>query len=74
MSQTKCHTIKLLHAETDSICRLYQQLDEPIEHIISTCPILAKGQYIKGHDKVCAQVYFNMCKATGVKLDKKTLV
>jgi hypothetical protein len=23
---------------------------------------------------VCAQVYFNMCKATGVKLDKKTLV
>ena len=39
--------------------------------IISTCPILAKEQYIKRHDRVCAQLHFNICKETGVQLDKK---
>jgi hypothetical protein len=49
---------------------LCQQFDETIEHIISACPILAKEQYIKRHDKVCAQLHFNICKETGVKLEK----
>jgi hypothetical protein len=42
-----------------------------IEHIISACPILAKEQYIKRHDRVCAKLHFNICKETGVKLDKR---
>jgi hypothetical protein len=33
--------------------------------------MLAKEQYIKRHDKVCAQTHFNICKETGVQLDKK---
>ena len=33
--------------ETDSKCRLCQQFDETIDHIISACPILAKEQYTK---------------------------
>jgi hypothetical protein len=33
--------------EKDSKCRLCQQFDETIEHIISACPILAKEQDIK---------------------------
>ena len=40
-----------------------------MEHIISTCPILAKEQYIKRHGRVCAEVYFNICKEIAVKLD-----
>jgi glycosylphosphatidylinositol transamidase (GPIT) subunit GPI8 len=60
-----------LNTETDSKCRLCQQFDETIEHIISACPILAEEQYIKRHDRVCAQLHFNICKETGVKLDKK---
>ena len=36
--------------------------------------MLAKEQYIKTHDRVCAQLHFNICKKTGVKLDKKKLV
>jgi hypothetical protein len=27
-----------------------------MEHIISACPILAKEQYVKRHDRVCAQL------------------
>ena len=34
-------------------------------------PNLAKEQYIKRHDRVCAQLHFNICKETGVQLDKK---
>ena len=42
--------------------------------IIIIIIIMAKEQYIKRHDRVCAQLHFNICKEAGVKLDKKTLV
>ena len=61
----------MLNTGTDSKCRLCQQFDETIDHTISACPILAKEQYIKRHDGVCAQIHFNIRKETGVQLDKK---
>jgi len=70
--QTKYYAIKILNTETDSKCRLCQQFDETIDHIISACPILAKEQYVKRHDQVCAQLHFTICKETGVQLDKST--
>ena len=36
---TKYYATKILHTETDSKCRLCQQHDETIEHIMSACPI-----------------------------------
>jgi septation ring formation regulator EzrA len=69
---TKCCATKILHTETDGKCRLCQQLDETIDHIISACPILAKEQYVKRHDKVSAQIHFNISKEIGVQLDKNT--
>ena len=54
-----------MNTGTDSKCRRCQQFDE------TACLILAKEQYIKRHDRVCAQLHFNICKETGVKLDKK---
>jgi hypothetical protein len=68
---TKYYITKILNTERDSKCRLCQQFDETIDHIISACPILAKKQYIKRHDRVSAQRHFNICKETGVQLDKK---
>ena len=67
---TKYYATKILHTEMDSKCRLCQH-DETIDHIISACPILAKEQYVKRHDKVSAQIHFNICKEVGVQLDKK---
>jgi hypothetical protein len=32
---------------------------------------LAKEQYIKRHDRVCAALHFNICNETGVKLDNE---
>jgi hypothetical protein len=51
--------------------RLCQQFDETIDHIISAFPILAKEQYTKRHYRVCAKLHFNICKETGVQVDKK---
>jgi hypothetical protein len=48
-SQTKYCATKILNTERDSKCRLCKQFDETIDHIIPTCPILAKEQYIKRH-------------------------
>jgi len=67
--QTKCYTTNVLNTETDSKSRLCQQFHETIDHVISACPILAKEQNIKRHDRVCAQLHFNICKETGVQLD-----
>jgi len=69
--QTKYYATKILNIETDSKCRLCQQFDETIDHIISASPILAKEQCIRRHDRVCAQLHFNICKEKGVQLDKK---
>ena len=65
--QTKYHVAKILQSETDSKCRLYKQLDETVDHIISACTILAKEQYEKRHYRVCGQLHFNICKETGLE-------
>jgi hypothetical protein len=69
--QTKYYSTKILNTETDSTCRLCQQFDETIDHVILACPILAKEQYIKRHDRLSTQLHFNICKETAVQLDKK---
>jgi hypothetical protein len=42
--QTKYHATRILQTETDNKCRLCQQSDETVEHIISACSVLAKEQ------------------------------
>jgi hypothetical protein len=69
--QTKYHAAKILQTETDSKCRLCHQFEETADRIMSACPVLAKKQYIKRHDGVCAQLRFNICKELGVKLDSE---
>jgi len=68
---TKYYATKILHTERDSKFSLCQQPDETIDRIISAWPILAKEQYVKRHDKVSAQIHFNICKEIWVQLDKK---
>ena len=75
--QTKYYATKILSTETDSKCRLCQQFDETIDHIISACPILAKEQYTKRHDTECVPNYtstyarkegYNWTKKTGMNM------
>jgi hypothetical protein len=49
-----------------------KQFDETVDRI-SACPILAKEQYVKRHDRVCVELYCNISKEIGGKLDNKQL-
>ena len=68
---TKYYGKKTPKTETNSKCRVCQQFDETTDHIITACPKLAKEQYIKRHDRVCAQIQWNICKEMGVRVEKK---
>jgi hypothetical protein len=72
--QTKYYATKILNTERDSKYRLCQKFDETIDHNISACPILAKEQYIKRHDRVGEQLHFNICKENRGRTGQKTLV
>jgi len=39
--------------------------------MISACPLLSEEQFIRRHDRVYAQLHFNVCKEMGIKLEKK---
>jgi hypothetical protein len=43
--KTKYHGTEVLETEAESKCRPCKQFDERIGHILSPCPVLAKGQY-----------------------------
>jgi len=47
------------------------QFHETAKHIIAASPILTKEQYITRHDKLCAQLHFNLCKKIGVRLENE---
>ena len=47
--------------EDDSKCRLCKHHEETIDYITSGCPILAKNEYLKRHDKVCAHLHYSIC-------------
>jgi hypothetical protein len=55
----------------NSKCRLCQQFDETIVHIIRACLVLAKEQYIQRHERACVQIHFNICKEIGVKFNNE---
>ena len=67
---TKYYGKKILKIETDRKYRLCQQFDETIDNIITACPILTKEQYIKRHDRVCAQIHYNIRKEMRVRVEK----
>jgi hypothetical protein len=69
--QTKYYATKILQTEKGSKCRSCHESEETADYIMSACPILAKEQYIKLHDRVCTQLHFSICKETGVKLDNE---
>jgi hypothetical protein len=52
-------------------CPKYQLRKLQIIIMIIIIIILAKEQYINRHDRVGAQLHFNICKETGVQLDTK---
>jgi hypothetical protein len=64
--QTKYLLTKILQTETDSRCSLCKKVYETVEHIM-TMSNIGKGTIRNGHERVCAQLRFNICKEIEVK-------
>ena len=56
--------------ETESKCQLCKNV-ETIDYLTSTCPILAKNEYLMRH-KVFAHLHYFLCKALGTDTTKGT--
>ena len=65
--QTKNSVTKILQTETDSKCSLCKQFDQTVEHNVPACAMLTKEQYINRHDRVCAELHFNVRKEMWMK-------
>ena len=60
------HIIK--EGSTDR-CRMYHTQAETVEHVISGCQTLAAYKYLNRHNQVAAQLYLDICKHYGIKVD-----
>jgi hypothetical protein len=66
--QTKYHATKILQTEKYSKCRLCHQFEVTVDSIVSACPILAKEQYNKRHDKSACSTTLQHMYGTGGKI------
>ena len=46
-------------------CRLCNEYDETIDHIVSGCPVLGKSEVIQRHDKAASYMQWKIFKAFG---------
>ena len=59
---TRSYHHKIIKDGTDPKCRMCNQYEETIDHIVSGCPTLAKTEYIQRHDKAAGYIHWKICK------------
>jgi hypothetical protein len=52
-------------------CRLCGTELETVNHIVSACQTLAQREYKRRHDKVCANLHWNLCRKFGIEVTEK---
>ena len=51
-----------MKTESISNCRLCDEKLETIDHLISGCPILAKTEYLRRHNRIAQYIHWHVCK------------
>jgi hypothetical protein len=59
---------KIFKLDCSPLCRLCQQKDETVRHIVSACPKLAGTKYTKRHNDVARYVHWNILKERGIEV------
>eukprot|EP00957_Ditylum_brightwellii_P171294 13039699-Ditylum_brightwellii.AAC.1 len=59
---------KIFKLDCSPLCRLCQQKDETVWHIVSACPKLAGMKYTKHHNDVVRYVHWNLLKERGIEV------
>ena len=58
---TRNYRNKTLGQNIESVCRVCNQADETVSHIISKCPSLAKRIYLHRHNQVARIFHWELC-------------
>jgi len=53
------------------MCRIFQQFQETVDHVVSGCPELAKTEYIQRYNKAAAYLHWTICKHYNIKVQDK---
>ena len=59
---TNSYQSRIIKNGTDPMCRLCHDYEETVEHIISGCPALAKGEYLHRHNKSAGYIHWKLCR------------
>lgn len=59
---TRSNHHKIIKDGTDPKCRMCNQYDETIDHIVSGCHTLARTEYIQSHDKAASYIHWKICE------------
>ena len=62
---------KIDKSQGNSKCRMCQQSDEAINHILSECPKLAQKEYKRRHDWVGKRIHWEVCRVNGITVPPK---
>jgi len=66
-AQDQCLATRSFHHRiikdgTDPKCRICNQFEETIDHIVSGCPSLAKTEYMYRHNNAASYIHWKICK------------
>lgn len=64
---TKCHQAKVIRTSNDPKCRMCNQKDETVAHIITACSKIAGSLYKTRHNNVAAALHHGICRHYGVQ-------
>ena len=59
---TRSYHNKIIKYGTDPKCRICNEFEETIDHIVAGCPVLAKTKYIQRHDKAAGYLHWRIGK------------
>ena len=59
---TRSYHNKIIKDGTDPKCRMCNEFEETIDHIVAGCPVLANTEYIQRHDKAAGYLHWRICK------------
>ena len=62
--RTRNYSKHVLHENIDDKCRLCHHSSETLDHLLSSCEVLAKSEYINRHNTVAKYIHWNICRAS----------
>ena len=57
-------------SQDSPLCRMYDQRNETVSHIVSECTVLAQKEYLKRHNNVCQYIHWRLCKKFDLEATK----